>query len=797
MTAAALLSDEAAARRRVRLTVRGTVQGVGFRPFVFRSAVRLGLGGSVANTPAGVRIEAEGPPDAVAAFVAAIRAGPPPPAQVAGLDVETIVATGEAAFTIAPSATAGARDTGVLPDLATCAECLRELLDPADRRYRYPFINCTHCGPRYSIVEGLPYDRARTSMRRFTMCEACRAEYEDPADRRFHAEPNACSACGPRLAVMDGEGRPLAGDDAALLAAAAALRAGAIVAVKGLGGFHLLVDARDGAAVQRLRTRKARPEKPFAVMFPSLAAVAAGCEISPAEADLLASPERPVVVLAGRQPARGTSRRHGEARAVAAAVSPDIPSIGALLPYTPLHHLLMAELDFPVVATSGNRADEPIVIDGGDALSRLSGIADLLLTHDRIIVRPLDDSVARVVAGEPLLLRRGRGYAPALATDAAMPCGIVAFGGQEKAAVAVTLPGGIVLGPHIGDLDAPEGRDAYGRAVADIARLNAVAPRVAAHDLHPDYHSTHAAEAAGIKDVAVQHHLAHVAAGMAENRLAPPVLGVAFDGTGYGADGTVWGGEFLRVAAGGWRRVAHLRPFRLPGGEAAIREPRRGALGVLFEAFGPAGLAMTGLPPVAAFSPAERRILAAMVGRGLNAPVTSSAGRLFDAVAALLGLCQRATYEGQAATMLEWAARDAPDVAPAGAAGSTVVAGVAYDFPVVAADAAIVLDWVPALRALVRDIAAGAPVAAMARRFHQGLADGIAAVAARIGEKRVVLTGGCFQNKVLTEAAIAALDRAGLTPFRHRLVPPNDGGLALGQAAWVASLVTRGELACA
>ena len=709
------------------------------------------------------------------------------------------------------------------------------------------------------------------------MCAACRAEYEDPADRRFHAEPNACPACGPKLELWDGEGSGFAEGDAALTAAAAAIRDGGIVAVKGLGGFHLVVDARNDGAVRRLRARKHREEKPFAVMFPSLAAIEAQCDIRPEEAALLTAPERPIVIVRTRTPSplvgegvslsepraslekrgEGVPVRPGDTRSahvlpkeaseprrgpphpsglsasvaslppahansdssefatlaaevgytrlqwpkalphqggggvrssagdsLAPSVSPDNPTVGAMLPYTPLHHLLMAELGFPVVATSGNRSDEPIVIDEADAVARLGGIADLFLVHDRRIVRPVDDSVARIVAGRPLLLRRARGYAPAPAIEGEMPPGILALGGHLKATVALTHAAGAVLSQHIGDLGTAEACDAYDRTVADLARLHAVTPRIAVRDLHPDYHSSRIADASGLPTIAVQHHVAHVAACMAEHRLEPPVLGVSWDGTGYGPDGTVWGGEFLVIAEAGWRRVAHLRPFRLPGGEAAVREPRRSALGLLFELFGPACLAMTDLVPVAAFTEAERNVLAAMLTRGVNAPVTTSAGRLFDAVAALLDLRQRSTYEGQAAMQLEWAAGED--------AGDPVWRS-AYSLAVTNA-APIIVDWEPAIRALLADLRAGTPVAAIAAAFHRGLATVIAEVAARIGEKRVVLTGGCFQNAFLTEAAIAALSAAGLVPYWHRLVPPNDGGLALGQAAWAASLVERGEI---
>ena len=757
---------------RVRLRIGGVVQGVGFRPAVCRRALQFGVAGFVANSPAGVTIEAEGQADAVADFVRHVIDAPPAGARVVDVEMETLAPTGAASFEVRASATDGEHTATVLPDLATCDDCLRELLDPCNRRHRYPFINCTQCGPRYSIVEDLPYDRSRTSMRHFPMCAACRTEYEDIADRRFHAEPNACPACGPHLALWDARGASLAMRDAALLAVAEAIRGGAIVAVKGLGGFHLMVDARDEKAVERLRQRKMREEKPFAVMFPSQAAIEAMCAVHELERTLLASPPRPIVLV----------RRTG--RALAESVAPQNPCIGAMLPYTPLHHLLLAELGFPVVATSGNRSDEPIVTDELEAVSRLDGIADRFLVHDRPIVRAIDDSVVRVVAGRPMVLRRARGLAPAPAVERALPEGIVALGGHLKSAIALTHRRGVILGQHVGDLDTSEARDAYDRVRDDLVRLHAVRPRLVVRDDHPDYHSSRVAEASGLPVVCVQHHLAHIVACMAEHGLEPPVLGVAWDGTGYGPDGTVWGGEFIRVTESGWRRVAHLRTFRLPGGEAAVREPRRSALGLLFAAFGRDALAMTDLAPIAAFSERERATLAVMLERGVNAPATSSAGRLFDAVAALVRLRQRSTFEGQAAAQLEWLAAAAEPSSRS------------YSFPVGsgAADLPLIVDWQPALCEIIADIRGGVPACEIARAFQLGLAAAIATVASRIGEAAVVLSGGCFQNALLTEAAIERLRGKNFTPWWHQSVPPNDGGLALGQAMWAARRIERGEI---
>lgn len=754
----------AASRTRLRILVRGTVQGVGFRPFVYRQARELGLAGWVENSAEGVIVEAEGDPCDVAALMHRIGREPPPNASVVALETREIEPRHERSFAIRPSEGAGARIAEIVPDLATCAECLTELLDPGDRRYLYPFINCTQCGPRYSIIEDIPYDRARTSMRHFPMCAACLAEYDNPMDRRFHAEPNACPECGPRLSLWDGAGKTRARDHAALLAAAEAVRKGRIVAIKGIGGFHLVADARDGEVVRQLRERKRRAEKPFAVMFSSLAQVRRNCRVSIAEEALLTAPARPIVLL----------RRFGDR--LAAEVAPGNPWIGVVLPYAPLHHLLMRELGFPIIATSGNLSDEPIATDEREALDRLSGIADFFLVHDRPIVRAVDDSVARIVDGCELLLRRSRGYAPASIAVESMTEGILAVGSHLKATVALSRAGRVILSQHIGDLETVAARAAHTRAMADGERLHSVTPHQVARDLHPDYASSRAAEVSTLPVTGVQHHLAHVIACMAEQGIAPPVLGVAWDGAGLGPDGTIWGGEFLLVTAAGWRRVAHLRSFRLPGGEAAMREPRRAALGLLHEAFGTDALAMTDLAPIAAFSAGERDVLGTMLAHGVNAPLTSSAGRLFDAFASLSGLRQCASYEGQAAAELEWAADE-----PAGARSYAL----AIRAPVKPGDP-LVLDWQPALQQALADLREGAAPGAISAALHGGLAKAIAAVAARIGEARVALSGGCFQNLRLTEGALKALRAGGHQPIFHRRVPPNDGGIALGQAVWTA-----------
>jgi hydrogenase maturation protein HypF len=750
--------------QRVRITIAGAVQGVGFRPFVYRLAQEEGLAGFVRNTGGGVLIEAEGPQPALARFLDRLAAEPPAHAVITGREVSPQLPCGERGFTVAASDADASCSAVVMADLATCAECLREISDPADRRFRYPFTTCTHCGPRYSVIEALPYDRARTTLRHFPLCKACAAEYADPARRRFHAESICCPACGPQLALWDPAGTVLATREAALMRAAAAIRGGKIVALKGLGGFQLLADARNEAAVRALRQRKRRPRKPFAVMLADLAAATALAELSATERDLLMAPEAPIVLL----------RAVAGAAALAASLAPGSGSLGVMLPTTPLHHLLLWALGFPIVATSGNPDGAPIVADERAALTGLTGVADLFLVHDRPIARPVDDSVARVIAGQPTVLRRARGYAPLPLAFPAVVAPVLALGGQQKNAVATGFAGQIFLGAHNGDLDRPEARAAFARAADRLPALHGLRPVAVACDRHPDYASTHHAETLGLPVARVPHHLAHALSGMAEHGLDGSVLAVAWDGTGYGGDGTVWGGEFLAIAPPRYRRAAHLLPFRLPGGEAAVREPRRSALGALHAAFGAPGFDLADLPPVATFTSIERRVLATMLARGLNAPLTSSAGRLFDAVAALLGLCQHATFEGEAAMALEYAADRAERAA---ALPPPALMG---------GEGPLVVDWRPLLRGLLAARTEGAAPAALAAGFHAALADAIVAVARRLGAGRVLLTGGCFQNARLTALAVGRLRAAGLEPFWHHRVPPNDGGLAVGQIVFAA-----------
>lgn len=747
--------------RRAHIEVRGAVQGVGFRPFVYRLASELDLTGWVNNSVQGVLIEVEGPLERLERFLERLRAEKPPQARIQEIESEWRDPAGSDAFTIQESDTVGDKIAFVLPDIATCRDCLREIFDPDDRRHRYPFANCTNCGPRFTIIEALPYDRPNTTMQVFAMCARCRKEYEDPFNRRFHAQPNACPACGPQLELWGPEGHVLGERDEALHQAAAALRDGKIVAVKGLGGFHLMADARNDRSVRELRRRKDREEKPLALMAPSLELVRALCEISELEEQWLTSPEAPIVLL---------ERKQRAADEITPSVAPGNPYWGFMLPYTPLHHLLMAELGFPAVATSGNLSDEPICTDEQEALERLGGVADSFLVHNRPIARHVDDSVVRVMAGRPVMLRRARGYAPLPVRLAERPPPTLAVGAHLKSSIAVSVEGNAFISQHIGDLETAQARDTFEKAVGDFHKLYGLEPQIIACDAHPDYVSTRYAEALGKPLIRVQHHHAHMLSCVAEHDLKAPILGVTWDGTGYGGDGTVWGGEFLTVSDAGYERVAHLERFRLAGGEQSVKEPRRTALGLLYQLYGGRAFEMDELPPLQACSAEELTVLRQMLERGLNAPRTSSAGRLFDAVGSLVGLRQRATFEGQAAMELEFAVDTDHDQDQ-------------YPFAIMRSNGkdSFIVDWGPMIEAILEDLKGSVPVGKIAACFHGTLVEMIVSVACKLEIPVITLTGGCFQNRYLTERAVRRLSDEGFQAYVHQQVPPNDGGVALGQ----------------
>ncbi len=777
---------------RVSVRVTGTVQGVGFRPFVYSLAARLGLSGFVGNDSGGVFAEVEGAPAAVAEFLTAVERDAPPLAridQVVATDMRTY---GSAGFTIAPSARGAQRTALVAADSAMCADCLAELRDPADRRYRYPFINCTNCGPRFTIVADVPYDRPNTTMAPFAMCEPCAAEYHDPADRRFHAQPVCCPACGPRLSLRGRGGRPLAasGPRAAgdpLAAAAALLRDGQVLAVKGLGGYHLAVDAASEAAATALRARKHREDKPFAVMAASLAAARQLCEVDETAAALLTSARRPIVLL---------PRRPGT---VAAPVAPGNRRLGVMLPYTPLHHLLLEAAGRPIVLTSGNMSDEPIAYRDEDAFAQLEGIADAFLTHDRAIHIRTDDSVVRVwggvagsglaergvagsglaergvagsglaVRGREMLIRRSRGYVPEPVIVAArFRRPVLACGAELKNTFCLASADRAFVSHHIGDLENVATLRSFTEGIEHFGRLFGIEPEVVAYDLHPEYLSTKYALEADLDSCGVQHHHAHIASCLADNGHDGPVIGVAFDGTGYGTDGTLWGGEFLVADLAGFERAGHLAPVPMPGGAAAIRQPWRMTAAYLRAAF------PGGPPPGLDVIKRNERNWAAvtsMAERGVNAPVSSSAGRLFDAVAALLSVRDTINYEGQAAVELE-------QLADPGETG-TYRAAITGQGP-------FCIETADLVRAVTGELTEGTPAPLIAARFHNGIAalieEGCLLARERHGLDTVALSGGVFQNLLVTERAAARLEARGFRVLLHSRVPCNDGGISLGQA---------------
>jgi hydrogenase maturation protein HypF len=758
---------------RTRIRVAGIVQGVGFRPFVHALAAEFGLAGFVGNDETGVLIEAEGPPEALTGFVAALRDRPPALAVVTGVDVSPVAAVGDAAFVIAPSTAQGPRTTLVSPDTATCVDCLRELFDPADRRHRYPFTNCTNCGPRFTIVTGVPYDRAATTMAPFPMCAGCAREYADPADRRFHAQPVCCPACGPRLRfawiaagcleshVQDARRRERGFQDAGargpIVAAATALRAGAVVAVKGLGGYHLAALAADESAVGALRSRKHREDKPFAVLAPDLATARSLAEVDAVEEQALTSRRAPIVLL---------RRRSGAP--LAPSVAPRNRYVGVLLPYTPLHHLLAAGVGAPIVLTSGNVSDEPIVHRDAD-VGGLASIADAVLTHDRAIHTRADDSVVRVERGRVLPIRRSRGYAPeplTLAAPVRRP--VLGCGAELKSTFCLARGPHAFLSHHIGDLENAETLRSFTEGVTHYRRLFDVEPALVAHDLHPEYLSTkYAQELTGADLVGVQHHHAHLASCLADNGEAGPVVGLACDGLGYGTDGALWGGEVMEVSLTGFRRLAHLEEVPLPGGATAIRQPWRMAAAWLRAAeIDGADL------PVARRNPGWATVGHLLDSR-VGVPVTTSVGRLFDAVAALVGVRDAVNYEGQAAIELEQAAGDSVRGGyPARAEG-----GLLYGTDLIGG--------------VVDDLRAGVDAPVIAARFHAGLAGLLARAAtdacAATGRDTVALSGGVFQNVLLLRLVAAELDAAGLRVLTHSRVPPNDAGVSLGQVAVAAA----------
>lgn len=737
---------------RRRLAIKGFVQGVGFRPFIYRLAERGKLSGWVANDSDGVVIEVQGALPALEAFAEALVASHPRNASIHRCDVVDIPPVEESEFFIRESLGGSKSCIFLLPDIAVCQACLREVMDPNNRRFGYPFTNCTDCGPRFSIIEELPYDRKNTTMRGFKMCAACLEEYENPLDRRFHAQPNGCPECGPKLQLWDGEGRILAEKGEALREACLQIRRGAIVALKGIGGFQLIADAKKECAVQTLRERKRRPDKPFALMYRAIEQVKKECILSALEEELLLSKEAPLVIVKAKNPPQPW-------------IAPNNPCIAAMLPYTPLHFLMLQSLGGPVVATSGNRSSEPICVDEREALRDLCGVADYFLVHDRPIAHPIDDSIVRVLDEKKTVLRRARGYSSIpLSIEHPLPPSL-AVGGHLKNTIALGCGPTIYLSQHLGDLDTEKGCRGFSEAIRKASKIYGIDPEIVVADSHPGYHSTREAEEMGKSLLRCQHHEAHLFSCMAEQKIDPPLLGVCWDGTGYGADGTIWGGEFFRVEEDfSVKRVATIRPFRLLCGEKAIVEPRLAALALLYEIFGAALFADEREPLHLHFSPSERANYEKLLSGGAFSPLCSSMGRLFDGIGALLGVRQKATFEGQAAMELEFLCGESRE------SGS-------YEFAI----AGGVIDWEAMVREILRERGASVPFSDIARKFHNTLARMIAAVAEKERLLRIALSGGVFQNKRLIEGAVEVLREKGYIPYTHSEIPPNDGGIACGQ----------------
>jgi hydrogenase maturation protein HypF len=762
--------------KRIRYLFSGVVQGVGFRPFLYRVATKHRLGGFVCNTPEGVIAEVEGAAGRIERFSSEVLKSLPPASDVSSVSKTDIAILGETAFRIVASEQEGEKKVLISPDIGTCDDCLRELKDPDDRRCRYPFINCTHCGPRLTIIGDVPYDRANTSMACFSLCPRCRAEYENPADRRFHAEPNACPVCGPRLWITDETGVPLPGVQAnpqgdPTSRASELLLAGHILAVKGLGGFHLAVDASNEEAVRRLRSRKYRDEKPLAIMVKDIGAASQIARIGPAERALLRSPQRPIVLC-----------RKRDDNAIAPSVAPGVPNQGIMLPYTPLHHLLL-EKNFPaLVMTSANQVDEPICIGNREALERLKGIADYYLFHNRDILVRCDDSVATVTGKVPVLIRRSRGFAPKPVTLKRSYPDVLALGPQLKATLCILKGGLAYLSPHIGDLETPEARDFYMESLRLMERIAECRPEVVACDLHPAYWTTRLAEELPHSEIIrVQHHHAHIVSAMAENGLSCNVIGLAMDGTGYGPDGTAWGGEFLVADEMDFRRGGHIRPYRLPGAEKAVKEPWRVAVSLLRESFGDTWRDVARALPLR-----EKEgyfdVMENLMVQGFNSPLTSSLGRIFDGVAAILGTRQAVSFEGQAAMELETLA-----------SGRTKKS---YPFEIAQDGEGWILDFRPLIRAIAGERIKGKETEAIAAAFHRTIIGAIVAMTEAVrqqtGLAKAVLSGGCFQNRLLLEGTVRELEKGGFEVFSHRNLPANDGCIALGQAVVAAARIQAG-----
>lgn len=764
-------------KNRYEIKIKGIVQGVGFRPFIYKLAQDLNLKGWVKNTGEGVIIEVECIAEELIIFTEKIKQEKPLPSDIYSLEIKQLSYLNYQEFTIKKSDSINSikKTAVVLPDLNICSDCLAEIVNKKNRRYRYPFINCTNCGPRYSIIKNLPYDRISTTMKKFVMCKECEKEYHNPLNRRFHAQPNACEKCGPHLELWNKKGNCLEKYDQGLLTTVELIKSGKIIAIKGLGGFHLIVDAQNKSAIKKLRLLKNRPHKPFALMYPNLEQIKRDCFVSNIEENILLSPASPIVLLK-----RINSKNNSF---ICEEVTPQNPYLGIMLPYTPLHHLLLKELNFPVIATSGNLKNEPICIDELEALTRLNTIADYFLIHNRPIFRPVDDSIVRVINNEIMILRRARGYAP---LPLNLPnfnqydsSNILALGGHLKNTISITFNKQIFLSQHLGNLETPESLNTYEKTINNLSNIYDFKPDLIACDAHPDYYSTKYAETLSnsknqqIPIIKVQHHLAHIFSTIAEHNVQFPLLGIAWDGTGYGLDNTIWGGEFFLITNNNIQRIASFLPFLLLGGNQAIIEPKRIALALLLQVFNNLENIPKKLDLIESFSAQELTIFNTMLSKQINSPFTSSVGRLFDGVSALLNIIKKVSFEGQAAMELEFIIND-------------LITTESYPFHwEYKPNCCSYIDWKPIVKNIVEDYLTGKSLSLISAKFHQTLVNIIVHIAQKIKVKNVVLSGGCFQNKYLLENSLNSLKKAKFTPYWNQKIPINDGGLAIGQTYFI------------
>lgn len=743
--------------QKVKIVIRGVVQGVGFRPFIFRLAKELGIKGWIINSSQGVFIDAEAERNTLESFIIRIETDKPKNSYIQSFEHTWLDAEGFASFEIRESKESGIKTALVLPDISTCNDCLEEIFDPDNRRYLYPFTNCTNCGPRYSIIADLPYDRCKTTMGEFEMCPECRAEYSDPLNRRFHAEPTACPKCGPQVTLTGIDGKVLYEKHEAILGAVKALRDGKIIALKGIGGYQLLCDASNAEGVRTLRKRKRRSEKPFALMFPDPEMVKAECEVSESEMRLLNSVEAPIVLL---------KKKKNILSAISSECAAGNPYLGVMLPYSPLHHILMKELGLPIVATSGNISEEPICINEPEAYEKLADIADYFLIHNRKILRHVDDSIARIAGGNEVMLRRARGYAPLPIVLNNINGVTLAAGPHLKNTIAVNKLNNVFISQHIGDLENVESINAFKRVINDIRSFYELAPEKVICDLHPDYISTKHAESLQLPLYKVQHHYAHVLSCMAENELdGDDLLGVSWDGTGYGTDGTIWGGEFIVPQGVNFRRAAYFKPFRLPGGEQAIHDVWKIGLALLYSIY---GKEFTELDNISFLKRNDIGLVKQLLEKNINSPVTTSAGRLFDGVSAIIGIRNTASFEAQAAMELEFAADD-------------FKTNEYFSFSIDGTGDSLIFNWENIIKGIIADLNGSVPKGIIAAKFHNSLAEAIVQIAQKLNFTKVLLTGGCFLNKYLFEKSVNRLTEEGFKVYTQQRVPPGDGGISLGQ----------------